>query len=218
MQRKLIMPETDAADLGPIVVDEIQVGTQQIKIMRPAAPERLLDLKSVEEAYAVDEYMPYWATIWPVSIHLANVILRETFKPNLRAIEIGCGLGIPGVAALKAGLEVTFSDYDETAVRFAGENARLNGLNHFKLLPMDWRDPVAERFDVVLASDLIYEARLVEPIVEALDRLLTKDGLILLADQNRAYAQEFQQKIRAQGFNVEPLAFERGTVYRIKRV
>lgn len=217
MSCKLIMPETAAADLGPIITEEIAVGSRVFKILRPAAPERLLDLQAVEEAYAVDEYMPYWATIWPVSIKLADVILAQAFAPGSRAIEIGCGLGLPGLAALMAGLEVTFSDYDQTAVRFAGENARLNGFKDFKLLPMDWRDPITERYDVVIASDLIYEARLVDPIVVALDALLADHGLILLADQNRAYAKDFQQKMQARGFVLVTEPFERGTIYHIRR-
>lgn len=217
MKRKLIMPETPASDLGRIVVEDVSVGGRTIKISKPATPEQLLDLKSVEEAYRLDEYMPYWPTIWPVAIQLSSVILRETFPPGGRAIEIGCGLGLPGIAALMAGLSVTFSDYDETAVRFAGENARLNGFTRFQLLPMDWRHPTPERFDVVIASDLVYEARLVEPIVEVLDHLLAPGGLILLADQNRAYADKLQAELRRRGFVLALEPFGIGTIYRIRR-
>lgn len=217
MTPKLIMPETSAADLGPIVVEDVAVHDRIIKILKPAAPEALLDLKSVEDAYALDEYMPYWATIWPVAVHLAAAILKQPFKPGARAIELGCGLGLPGVAALMAGLDVTFSDYDTTAVRFAGETARLNGFERFTLQPMDWRDPITERFEVVIASDLVYEARLVEPIIQVLDQLLTPDGLILLADQNRAYADRLQDGLRQRGFVLALESVGIGTIYRIHR-
>lgn len=217
MKRKLIMPETPATDLGRIVVEDVDVGGRTIKISKPATPEQLLDLKSVEEAYALDEYMPYWATIWPVAVQLSSAILRETFPPGARAIEIGCGLGLPGIAALMAGLDVTFSDYDETAVRFAGENARLNGFSRYTLLPMDWRHPTSERFDVVIASDLVYEARLVEPIAEVLDKLIAPGGRILLADQNRAYADKLQAELRRRGFLLALEPFGIGTIYRIER-
>ena len=211
------MPETSAADLGSLVVEEFVIAGRTIKISKPAAPEALLDLKSVEQAYDIDEYMPYWATIWPVAVRLSAAILHEPFPPGARAIEIGCGLGLPGIAGLMAGLEVTFSDYDETAVRLAGENARLNGFERFSLLAMDWRDPTQEQFDVVIASDLVYEARLVEPILAVLDRLLAPQGLILLADQNRAYADRLQQGLRRRGFQLALESFGIGTIYRIRR-
>ena len=61
-------------------------------------------------------------------------------------MEIGCGLGLPGIAALSKGLRVTFSDYDPLALRFAADNARANGFTDFKVLQLDWRHPPADAF------------------------------------------------------------------------
>ena len=59
-------------------------------------------------------------------------------------MEVGCGLGLPGVAALARGLRVTFSDYDPAALEFAARNARLNQLENFCLLRLDWHAPPEE--------------------------------------------------------------------------
>src|SRR5262249_45371048 len=137
-------------------------------------------------AFAADEYLPYWADLWPAARMLAKAILREPFTPGLSALEVGCGLGLPGVAALSRGLRVTFSDYDATALRFAADNARLNGFDNFELLQIDWRPPPANaRFPVVLASDLIYELRNVAPLVNLVKHVLQPDGVCLMTDQDR---------------------------------
>ena len=75
--------------------------------------------------------MPYWADLWPASRMLAKAILHEPWTPGTEALEIGCGLGLPGIVALSMGLKVTFSDYDACALRFAADNARLNGCDEF---------------------------------------------------------------------------------------
>ena len=56
---------------------------------------------------------------------LAKVILREDWTPGLEALEIGCGLGLPGIAALAKGLRVIFTDYDATALHSAAWNGDL---------------------------------------------------------------------------------------------
>src|SRR5947209_19096196 len=80
------------------------------------------------------EEMPYWSDIWPSARMLAKVIERESWPAGQRALEIGCGLGLPGVVALSKGLHVTFSDYHPLALHYAERNARLNGFERFQVL------------------------------------------------------------------------------------
>ena len=118
------MPETPLDALGPPIREQVIVEDRTFLIVRPSESDGLLDHPRVRSAFAVDEYMPYWADLWPAARMLAKAILRETWTPGQRALEVGCGLGLPGIAALAMGLRVTFSDYDATALRFAADNAR----------------------------------------------------------------------------------------------
>src|SRR5208337_2231673 len=112
-----------------------------------------------------------------------------------------CGLGLPGVVALFKGLRVTFSDYDATALRFAADNARINGFDDFRTLQMDWRFPPADlRVPVLLASDLIYELRNVEPLVNLVKHVLLPDGICLLTDQDRIPSYSLGETLSAEGF------------------
>jgi predicted nicotinamide N-methyase len=219
------LPETPLAALGPTVREQVLIEGRSYVILHPSESDKLLDHPFVHSAFAADEYMPYWADLWPAARMLAKVILREPWAPGLEVLEIGCGLGLPGVAALSMGLRVTFSDYDATALRFAGDNARVNGFTDFRLLQMDWRSPPADlQVPVVLASDLIYELRNVEPLAGLIKQVLAPGGVCLLTDQDRIPAYVFQETLAAQSlaFTVQAVrAGEpggrrvKGSLYRI---
>src|SRR5262245_12417097 len=171
--------------------------------------------------------MPYWADLWPASRMLAKAILRETWTPGTEALEIGCGLGLPGIVALSAGLRITFSDYDACALRFAADNARLNGFDEFRTLPLDWRNPPADlRAPVLLASDLIYELRNVEPIVDFIKQVLAPSGLCLITDQDRVPSLALGRTPERQGMTFTTQLMRagepggrrvKGTLYRITK-
>lgn len=221
------MPETPLDALGPAVEEKVFIDERVFRIQKPTDSDRLLDHPQVRVAFDTDEYMPYWADLWPGARMLAKAIVREPWPAGLDALELGCGLGLPGIAALSVGLRVTFSDYDATALRFAADNARLNGYQQFETLQLDWRYPPANRrWPVLLASDLIYELRNVEPIVELIKKLLTPDGLCLLTDQDRVPSHVLRDTLAAEGLPFtthlmragEPGGRRvKGTLYRIRK-
>src|SRR6516164_8429512 len=131
------LPQTPWEALGPIVRENVLVEGHPFVIARPDESDRLLDHPAVRSAFAADEFLPYWADLWPAARMLAKAVVREPWAGKLDALEIGCGLGLPGTAALSVGLRVTFSDYDATALRFAAENARLNGFDDFHTVQLD---------------------------------------------------------------------------------
>ena len=194
------LPETPVEALGAVARERVIVESTTFLLDRPAESDKLLDHPAVRSAFAADEYMPYWADLWPAARMLAKVILRMTWPAGLHALEIGCGLGLPGIAALSRGARVTFSDYDATALRFAADNARLNGLSNFDTLQMDWRYPPENlQFPVILASDLIYEMRNVAPLVALVKKMLEPGGVCLLTDQDRVPSHVLRDTLTAEG-------------------
>jgi predicted nicotinamide N-methyase len=226
------MPETPPEAVVETVRDHVLIEDREFLIDRPAASDKLLDHPAVRAAFAADEYMPYWADLWPAARMLAKAIVREPWPvppsgEKLHAVEIGCGLGLPGVAAQAVGLRVTFSDYDATALRFAADNSRLNGFQSFDTLQMDWRYPPRNvKARVLLASDLIYEMRNVEPLVELIRRLLAPGGLCLITDQDRVPSHFLREAMRDAGLTYETQTVRagepggrrvKGTLYRVSR-
>jgi predicted nicotinamide N-methyase len=193
--------ETPSEALGPTVRETVVIAGQTFYLERPDAVDRLSDHPELGGLSATDEYKPYWASVWPAARLLTRAVLAELGSgPFQRALEIGCGLGLPGIAALKAGLHVTFSDYDAAALRYAAGNARLNGFSNFELLHMDWRQPPADlRVPLLLASEPIYVFEQVEALADFIARVLEPNGLFMMADQGRLQAEALREALRARG-------------------
>jgi predicted nicotinamide N-methyase len=122
-------------------------------------------------------------------------------------------------------MRVTFTDYDATALRFAADNAKANGYSNFRTMVLDWRNPPPGlRVPVVLASDVTYEFRNVDPLVELLRKVLLPGGLCLLTDQDRQPAAALREALGRAGFAYTPRMMRagepggqrhKGTLYRV---
>ena len=159
------------------------MGEVELSLLRPVSPDALLD----EDAFARDEFLPYWAELWPAATALAAALPDLA---GLRVVELGCGLGLPSLVAAARGADVTASDWAEDAVELLRENAARNGLA-LRAEVRDWREPWPERFDVAIAADVLYERRNVEPLLERL-RELAPIAYVGLA--GRPYEAEFLGK------------------------
>jgi predicted nicotinamide N-methyase len=217
--------DTPVESLGPMIRELVILPGLTLTITRPEATDHLIDIQAVRARFAIDEYLPYWTDLWPAARMLAKVVLKEPWPAGAKVLEIGCGLGLPGLAALARGLSVIFSDCDMTALQFAGENARANGFRDFELLPLDWRSPPSDlRVPFVLASDLTFELRHVEPLVGLLKQVLLPGGLCLLTDQDRPHSQALRTELTNAGFSLTTKRVRtgvpdgrrfQGTLYRI---
>jgi predicted nicotinamide N-methyase len=168
-----------------------RVAGVELTLLRPASPEALID----EEAFANDEFLPYWAELWPAATALAEALPDVA---GLRVVELGCGLGVPSLVAAARGAEVMATDWAEDAIELLRTNAERNGLG-LVAETRDWRLAWPERFDLALAADVLYEQRNVEPVLARLGELAPR-ALVGLA--GRPYESEF---VRAAG-NVEQVA------------
>lgn len=208
---------------GRSVRDEVTVSGRTFVFDRPAGLDHLFDHPAVRSAYAADEYIPYWADLWPAAIMLAEVVLAEPFGEGLEALEFGCGLGVSGMAALSRGLHVTFSDVDEAAVQLAAANARLNGFTHFETAAIDLRAAPTRQFPVLLAADVCYELRLTEAVAKFVKAALAPGGLALLTDTDRYSARPLRWLLDQEGMDVvttpmkagPPGNVQKGFLYRI---
>jgi predicted nicotinamide N-methyase len=81
-----------------VVEELVPVPGPTIRITRPRDSEELLD----EEAFASDELLPYWAELWPSCLALAREVAALDLSGR-RVLEVGCGLGLPAIAAALAG-------------------------------------------------------------------------------------------------------------------
>lgn len=168
----------------------------------PAEPERVLELALAANGVPDAERDPYWAEIWPAAHALAGQILSAPVLPAGSALELGCGSGLAGLAALARGSAVTFTDYAPIAVRAAVENARRNGCAAGGQV-LDWTRPEGDPVPWIIAADVVYERHLHRPLLQTLRRLLTPEGIAWIGEPGRDTAPEFLAVARSEGLRAE---------------
>jgi predicted nicotinamide N-methyase len=183
--------------LQSLMQQEVKVEAHTFRLTLPTSIDALLDHPSTQVAFDQDEYLPYWATLWPSAQLLAQALAQQhqqtPWPAQTPVLELGCGLGLVGITALALGLHTIFSDYDEAALAFAAQNAHNNGFEDFTCVPIDWRYPPENlRVPLILAADVLYESRHIAPLVNCIQTLLLPAGECWLVDPNRPYGKLFQ--------------------------
>ncbi len=133
----------------------IELPGGSLRILQPADSAELPDDGGVEWAPVV----PYWSVLWRSGVALAEEAGCSELSGR-RVIELGCGLGLPSIAAARAGAIVTAVDVEPDALVLLERNAAANGIE-LATACVDWADPAAlledGRVDLVLAADVLYE-------------------------------------------------------------
>jgi predicted nicotinamide N-methyase len=194
------------AALGELRVDRVDLpGTSHsFQIARPVDYDRLID----EAAADPEQNLPYWADIWPSGVALAARIARtpEIVSGN-RVLEIGCGLGVTAVAALKAGADLLVTDYAPEALALCALNTRSQIGRKPQSLRINWRNPelkatsvLGGAFPVVLAADVLYERRDIEPLLVLTEQVVAPGGELWLAEPNRVPALLVVETLKTRGW------------------
>jgi predicted nicotinamide N-methyase len=199
-----------------LVEEAVGVHGRELRVLRPRDAEALLD----EEAFEREEFLPYWADLWPSALALARAVGARSLGAR-RVVELGCGLGLPAIAAALQGADVLATDWSADAVAMAADNARRNGAR-VDTLVCSWAepDPIARLgpWDLVLASDVLYEARDVDLLLAALPPLVGERGEAWIADPGRVPAERFLERA-APAFEIRTTAaaeVPRGGVHRLR--
>lgn len=165
---------------------------QEFQIIKPANADHLIS----EADYVHDERLPYWADLWPSARVLAGVLLKEDGS-NRTLLEMGCGLGLSTIAAIKAGFQVTSTDYYEDALHVTRSNALHNVGAEPAVQMVNWRDWPNDlsQFDVVIAADVLYEKEYAALVANCIAKALKPDGVAIVADPGRLALPAFRESI-----------------------
>ena len=187
-------------------MDRVSFTFSGIKVIieEPEDPSQLFDdllAKGDDHPDVIDERIPYWSQIWPSSIALSEYIAENPDLVNGKDIlEIGCGPGLAGITAGLCNARVELTDYMQEAIDLAAHNWKLNIASPPKTSLFDWRYPGDKKAEVVIASDVAYESRAFEPLLNAFKSILSANGIILLSEPNRNFSSTFFEALKKNGF------------------
>ncbi len=193
-------------------VTDATIGKRTFSILKPANSDDLIR----EEDFVKDERLPYWADVWPSSIILAEKLL-ELDGEGKTALELGCGVGLSTLAATAAGFDVLSTDYYEDALDVTRANVFRNLGRTARTRLVDWRHLPSNlgRFDLVFASDVLYEKEYAALLPVILDGAIVAGGMALIADPGRVAAPIFVEGCAAIGLIIkskETRPFEAGEI------
>ena len=182
----------------------------ELTLLQPREAAELPDDGPVEWA----PLAPYWAVLWRSGVMLAREVARASLA-GARVVELGCGLGVPSLAAARAGASVLATDEDPDALELLPLNARENGVA-LETARVDWSAPddliARAPFDLVLAADVLYERSSVAPLLSVLP-LLARE--VWLADPGRPAAAAFLEAA-ARDWSVETAVCDVVAVHRLR--
>jgi predicted nicotinamide N-methyase len=189
------------------VTEEIPCGSRSWVLLAVDDTNRLVDAITPEE-FARDERLPYWAELWTSSIALARTLRERTDLEGRTVLDLGCGLGLTGIAAAQAGARVTMTDYDVDALLFSRWNidANLTEVERRRTMVryLDWRDVCdIGFFDVITGADIIYDRAFFPLLLGLFRRHLHPGGEVLLTEPGRAIGRDFRVLAGEEGFSVE---------------
>ncbi|MCL6477116.1 MAG: methyltransferase [Peptococcaceae bacterium] len=151
-----------------------------------------------------EDKVPLWAEIWPAARGLAQYIWQHMDFTGQKVLELGAGLGLPGVVCGIKGARIAFSDYQAAALDISCRNAALNGLEGVGSHLADWRDfRLKEKFDWIVGSDILYDPKFHRFLEQIFIDNTVPGGGILVSHPGRPPTFEFIRRWCADHGSVE---------------
>jgi predicted nicotinamide N-methyase len=143
-----------------------------------------------EEECGAPQDVPFWATVWPAGQLLARVVQAEPlWVRGQTVLDLGCGSGVAGIAALYAGAaRVVAHDIDPVALAIAARNARANAVELLLHGTPLLHAPCPAHISCILVGDLFYERAAASALWAWLRRAHRQGIQVLIADASRPFA------------------------------
>lgn len=171
----------------------VTINGKTISILKPVSIDQFVDSGDIMKNF------PLWSKLWESAWVLANHLSTLPVAPEKTILEIGCGLGLVGIAATMAGHRVTMSEYNADALNFAKANAVINDLPQLAIEFLDWKNPrLAGRFDIIVGSDTVYNTENIGILEALFDRYLLPGGTVILADNVRQTSVVFWERMQSK--------------------
>jgi predicted nicotinamide N-methyase len=183
-----------------LTFDRLKVGEKQIRLLKIADLEEFLEGK---DPFSDVSAFPFWIRLWDAAIILAYVLGSQPDPGGRRLLELGAGLGAPGLAAAGAGFEVTLSDYEDIILDFQRVSGAASGLRNIEFEHIDWLNPPPlEPYDVIAGAEILFRDEFFTPLLDIFRNYLKKDGMVYLAHDAKRQSLSKFLKLAQKDFEI----------------
>lgn len=185
-------------------------GAPHFGLYAPRDADAVLAAMSEAELDHPSQRLPYFASLWPAGLALAHELFEGPSLAGEHVLDLGCGLGSAGLAAACRGAHVSFVDWEARALEFVVRSAARLGVPVAQTLCLSFDEFAAQarteggppRFDRILAADVLYEVRMIDPVARCLKAWLAPEGEAWVADPWRSASGRFADDARRAGLQV----------------
>lgn len=162
-----------------LTFDRLTLGADTVRLLKIADLEEFLDGK---DPFANVSEFPFWVKLWDSAMVLAYALHALPSGNGQRLLELGAGLGAPGLAAAANGFDVTITDYEEIILDFQRVSAAASGFKNVECTLLDWLNPPEmEKFEVLAGAEILFREEFFQPLLNVFNAYLKPGGVIYLA-------------------------------------
>jgi predicted nicotinamide N-methyase len=166
-------------DRYKVAFEPLKIREYRLQLLKITDLEQVLDGKDPLKDVST---FPFWIRLWEAAIVLSEFVAGLPCNPGTSLLELGAGLGAPGLTAAAAGFQVTLTDYEELILDFERINAAASKLHNVQFAMLDWLDPPEmPQYDVIVGAEILFREEFFEPLLGVLRKALKPEGVVYLA-------------------------------------
>lgn len=180
---------------------DFQFGQYRLQIRIPINLDKVAEVEGSAPGIS-DAAFPLFGIVWASGELLARLMLDHDIEGK-RILEVGCGLGLASHLLNLRGADITSLDIHPLAGDLMAANCVLNSAPEIPFVCSTWGEDQAAlgHFDLVLASDVLYEPRHISTLAGFFDRHCAPGGEVIVVEPDRGQAADFLEGMANAGFD-----------------
>ncbi|KEA64126.1 SAM-dependent methyltransferase [Marinobacterium lacunae] len=180
----------------------LEIGGHDIHLRTLRDNQQFSDKEGVAEGLGISSATwPIFGIVWASGQVLAHHMIDYEIKGK-RILEVGCGIGLSSLLLNQRNADISATDYHPEAGGFLTENVRINGGRTIPFTRTGWGDDADGMglFDIIIGSDLLYEAEHASLLSEFIDRHAHHYCEVIIVDPGRGNQNRFSKAMDSLGY------------------
>jgi len=187
-------------DRYKVAFEALKIRDHHLQLLKITDLEQILDGKDPLKDVST---FPFWIRLWEAAIVLSEFVAGLPCDKETTLMELGAGLGAPGLTAAAAGFQVTLTDYEDLILDFERINAAASNLQNVQFAMLDWlHPPEMPQYDIIIGAEILFREEFFQPLLGVLRKALKPSGVVYLAHDVKRQSLEPFLKLAEKEYRV----------------